>query len=154
MKKIVLLISIITFLLYTFNFQLPASVKPYPKLKGAKESKLFSVKVNKQKIWTEHYTSNLEIDKLPDWFNAPYVREHQVMHIASFEGTGKLDFEITLPEKPGKVVVKPVSKGITPKITGNKIDNYDFFAVYPAKHFVVPEEEIKEALEEIEEVFA
>ncbi len=121
MKKIVLLISIITFLLYTFNFQLPASVKPYPKLKGAKESKLFSVKVNKQKIWTEHYTSNLEIDKLPDWFNAPYVREHQVMHIASFEGTGKLDFEITLPEKPGKVVVKPVSKGITPKITGNKI---------------------------------
>ncbi len=35
------------------------------------------------------------------------------------------------------------------KITGNKIENYDFFAVYPAKHFVVPEEEISDALEEI-----
>jgi len=37
------------------------------------------------------------------------------------------------------------------KITGNKIANYDFFAVYPAKHFVVPEEEISEALEDIKE---
>lgn len=35
------------------------------------------------------------------------------------------------------------------KITGNKVDAYSFFAVYPAKHFVVPTEEIKEAIEEI-----
>ncbi len=35
------------------------------------------------------------------------------------------------------------------KITGNKVDTYSFFAVYPAKHFVVPTEEIKEAIEEI-----
>ena len=35
------------------------------------------------------------------------------------------------------------------KITGNKLDTFTFFAVYPAKHFVVPEEEIKDAIEEI-----
>ncbi len=121
MKKIVLLVSIVAFTLCVFNFQLSGSVKPYPQIKEATESKLFSVEVNKQKIWTEHYTSNLEINKLPDWFNAPYVREHQEMHIASFEGGGKLQFEITLPGQPTKVVVKPASKSIIPKIEGNKI---------------------------------
>lgn len=35
------------------------------------------------------------------------------------------------------------------KNTTNKIFDYDYFAIYPAKHFVVPEEEISEAIEEI-----
>ncbi len=35
------------------------------------------------------------------------------------------------------------------KNTTNKIFNYNYFAIYPAKHFVVPEEEISEAIEEI-----
>lgn len=121
MKTRTALITGLIFLCCAFNFQLSGNVKPYPKIKGTKESKLFSVKVNKQKIRTEHYTSNLDIDKLPDWFNAPYVREHQQMHITSFEGDGKLEFEITMSDKPRKVVVKPISKGIVPTIKGNKI---------------------------------
>ncbi len=36
------------------------------------------------------------------------------------------------------------------KITGEKIDSYDYFAVYPAKHFMVNEEEIESALKSIE----
>ncbi|HIG95098.1 MAG: excinuclease ABC subunit B [archaeon GW2011_AR13] len=33
------------------------------------------------------------------------------------------------------------------KITGKKIDSLDYFSVYPAKHFIVPEEDITPALE-------
>ena len=35
------------------------------------------------------------------------------------------------------------------KITGEKVEEWEHFTVYPAKHFVVPEEELNEALEEI-----
>ncbi|MDA3837093.1 MAG: excinuclease ABC subunit UvrB [Nanoarchaeota archaeon] len=36
------------------------------------------------------------------------------------------------------------------KITGEKIQDWEHFTVYPAKHFMVPEEEIEEALNSIE----
>lgn len=35
------------------------------------------------------------------------------------------------------------------KITGEKKDEWDHFTVYPAKHFIVPEEELNQAIEEI-----
>jgi len=35
------------------------------------------------------------------------------------------------------------------KITGEKVEEWEHFTVYPAKHFAVPEEELNEALEEI-----
>lgn len=104
-----------------FSFQFSGNVIPYPPVQGAVESGLFSVEVNKKKIWTEHYTSNLDFDKLPDWFSAPYVREHQEMHIASFEGDGELEFCIKCAGKPHKVIVKPISKGIIPDITDDEI---------------------------------
>lgn len=88
---------------------------------GVMESKLFSVEVNGQKVWTEDYVSNLEFEKLPDWFIAPYVREHQRMHIASFEGEGNLEFVITLDETPKNVRLRPMDRGITPVVEENKI---------------------------------
>ena len=50
-----------------------SDVTPYPMLEGAKESTTFAVEVNGQKIWTEHYTSNLKVDEMPNWFSDPYV---------------------------------------------------------------------------------
>jgi excinuclease ABC subunit B len=35
------------------------------------------------------------------------------------------------------------------KITGEKVEDWDHFTVYPAKHFMVPEEELDEAIESI-----
>lgn len=37
------------------------------------------------------------------------------------------------------------------KITGDKIQEWEYFAVYPAKHFMVPEEELDEAIDSIKE---
>ncbi|MFB5637443.1 MAG: excinuclease ABC subunit UvrB, partial [Nitrosarchaeum sp.] len=36
------------------------------------------------------------------------------------------------------------------KITGEKVEEWEYYAVYPAKHFMVPEEEMAPALEDIE----
>lgn len=117
-KKIFFIVFILSVLI---DFQLQSMIKSSTLIPEATESKVYSVEVNGQKVWTEDYVSNLEIDKLPDWFNAPYVREHQCMHIASFEGEGKLDFIITLNEIPENVMVKPVGRGITPVVKENKI---------------------------------
>jgi excinuclease ABC subunit B len=37
------------------------------------------------------------------------------------------------------------------KITGEKIDEWEYFTVYPAKHFMIPEEELNDALEDIKQ---
>ena len=37
------------------------------------------------------------------------------------------------------------------KITGEKIQEWEYFAVYPAKHFMVPDEELDEAIDSIKE---
>lgn len=75
-----------TFVLHSF-----ANVKPYPAVEGLTGSRLFSVTVNEVQLWTEKYVSNLDLGNLTDWFNAPFVREHQEMHIASFAGEGVLN---------------------------------------------------------------
>ncbi len=106
-----------------------SDVTPYPMLEGAKESTTFAVEVNGQKIWTEHYTSNLKVDEMPNWFSDPYVLEPQEMHIASFEGDGLLEFNITVEGapvngtllNPQNVVVKPLSKGVEAQVEGDKI---------------------------------
>ncbi|HHV04056.1 MAG TPA: hypothetical protein GXX64_09180, partial [Bacteroidales bacterium] len=72
-------------------------ITPTTQIEGLVESTLYSVKVNKQEIWTEQYISNLDIEDMPAWFNASYVHEPQEMHIASFEGGGSFDFVITMP---------------------------------------------------------
>lgn len=119
MRKIIYLVGLIAFSCIGVNRT--SAVTPFPELEGAKESTTFAVEVNGQKIWTEHYTSNLKIDELPGWFSAPYVREPQEMHIASFEGEGLLEFNITVDGKPQNVIVKPLSKGVEAQVDGNKI---------------------------------
>jgi hypothetical protein len=105
-----------TFVLHSF-----ANVKPYPAVEGLTGSRLFSVTVNEVQLWTEKYVSNLDLGNLPDWFNASYVREHQEMHIASFAGEGVLQVVITVAANPGKVLIKPASRGIKPMINGSQI---------------------------------
>lgn len=101
--------------------QSSANVKPYPAIEGLTGSRLWSVTINNQQVWTEKYVSNLDLNNLPDWFNAPYVREHQEMHIASFAGEGALQVVITVAANPAKVLIKPVSRGIKPTVSGNQI---------------------------------
>lgn len=103
-----------------------SGVASLPALEGAKESAAFTVEVNGQSVWTEHYVSNLNVDELPDWFNASFVREPQEVHIASLEGSGSLEFVITvknenLVDEELQAVVKPTSKGIVPEIREGRL---------------------------------
>jgi hypothetical protein len=97
------------------------SVKAYPAIESLTASRLFSVVVNGQPVWTEKYVSNLDMSNLPDWFEAPYVREPQEVHLAGFAGTGKLDVTLTLADRPLSVRIKPANKDIEPCIEDNRI---------------------------------
>ncbi len=96
-------------------------VKVYPAVEGLTTSPDFSVSVNGQEVWTEKFTSNLDMPNLPEWFNEPYVREPQVMHLAGFDGSGSLKVTVTVSGKMGDVRIRPVSRNIQPEISGNKI---------------------------------
>lgn len=98
-----------------------SQVKAYPAVEELTQSKLYSVKVNNQDIWIEKYVSNLDLEKLPDWFSAPYVRKPQEQHIASFSGTGKLKVSIVVDDTVGSVRIKPASRNIKPEIRNNQI---------------------------------
>ena len=112
---------ILFFLFNSLILQVSANVKPYPAIEGLTASRLWSVVINGQQIWTEKYVSNLDFGNLPDWFNAPYVREPQEMHIASFAGEGDFQVTLTVAANPVNVQIKPVSKGVKPKVNGNQI---------------------------------
>lgn len=88
---------------------------------GLENSSLYDVSINNQKIWTESYVSNLDIDELPDWFIAPYVREPQEQHIASFTGTGNMEVEVRVHGKLNNVRIRPASRNIKPVIDENVI---------------------------------
>ncbi|MCB1121799.1 MAG: hypothetical protein KJT03_09640 [Verrucomicrobiae bacterium] len=98
-----------------------AETLPYPPVSGLAESNLYSVTVDGKKIWTEHFVSNLDFDKLPDWFNEPDVRKPQELHLANFSGTGYLKASVTFHGDLEDVRIRPLSRGITPKIDGNQI---------------------------------
>src|SRR5690606_16602262 len=92
-----------------------------PQTEGLENSRLFEVNINNQNIWIERYVSNLDVDQLPDWFNATYVREPQEQHIASFTGTGRMDVKVRVKGQVNNVTIRPASRNITPVIEGNLI---------------------------------
>ena len=96
-------------------------VTPYPAVPGLPSSAIYTVEVNGQSVWVEKYVSNLDVEKLPDWFNAPYVRAPQEQHIASFSGEGELRVELNLASPAKEVVIRPLSRKIIPEIDGNKV---------------------------------
>ncbi|MFA7489412.1 MAG: glycosyl hydrolase family 28 protein [Mariniphaga sp.] len=104
-----------------FTYGNPSDVRSYPAVEELSQSRLFSLEVNEQQIWVEKYVSNLDFDKLPDWFNEPDVRKPQELHIANFEGTGSLRISLLTAGIPSNVKIKPASKKITPVIDGHKI---------------------------------
>ncbi len=122
MKTTYVFILLLTFAGITFTSNLVSSqVKTYPAVKDLIQSKLYSVKVNNQDIWTERYVSNLDIGKLPDWFSEPYVRKPQEQHIASFSGSGRLKVSVMVDVTVANVRIRPVSRNIKPKIENNQI---------------------------------
>jgi hypothetical protein len=108
-------------LLATFSGRLYGQVKPFPATEGLEQSPVFNVKINNQEIWTEKYVSNLVMEELPDWFSDPMVRKPQEQHIASFEGSGKLQVSLTVEGSPRNVKIRPASRKIKPTVNGNKI---------------------------------
>ncbi len=98
-----------------------AGVKPYPATEGLEQSRAYNVKINNQDIWTEKYVSNLVMEQLPDWFSDPMVRKPQEQHIASFEGSGKLQVSLTVEGSPRNVKIRPASRKIMPVIEDNNI---------------------------------
>ncbi len=122
MKKPVRLLSfpaLCCFVLITLSAN--AGVNPYPAVEGLKQSSLYKVKVNNIEILTEKYVSNLDFEKLPDWFSDSLVRRPQEQHISSFAGTGKMNITIEIDGTPKNVKIKPVSRNIKPVIKGNQV---------------------------------
>ncbi|MDX2188183.1 MAG: glycosyl hydrolase family 28 protein [Opitutaceae bacterium] len=88
---------------------------------GLKTSETYQVTANGKAVWTEHLRSTLDIPAMPDWFTkGPHVAVPQDIHITDFEATGPVDIVVELPAPAGKVVLKPLSRGITPTIEGNR----------------------------------
>src|SRR5690606_36128627 len=85
------------------------------------QSELYKVQVNDQVTWTEKYVSNLDFDKLPDWFSEAYVRKPQEQHIASFSGTGSLRVTVTVDSEHENIKIRPASRNIKPEIKNNQI---------------------------------
>ena len=82
MKKFVLLLSFpILYYFVLITLSANAGVTPYPAVEGLKPGSLYKVKVNNIEIWTEKYVSNLDFEKLPDWFSDSLVRKPQEQHI-------------------------------------------------------------------------
>ena len=120
MRTIQLMTLLFSFLLINL-FEANSQVAAYPAVEGLEQSRLFAVSVNNQPVWTEKYVSNLDFDKLPDWFSDPTVREPQELHITSFQGEGKLEVSLLAAGNPRNVKIRPASRNIQPSIDGNQI---------------------------------
>jgi hypothetical protein len=120
MRTIQLMTLLFSFLFINL-FEANSQVTAYPAVEGLEQSRLFSVTVNNQQIWTEKFVSNLDFGKLPDWFSDPAVREPQELHIASFEGNGKLEVSLLAAGNLSNIKIRPASKKIQPVIDGNRI---------------------------------
>lgn len=119
-NKLPLAVSLVIFSLAFLSLESSeAKVIPYPTPPGLKTSELYAVKVNGQPIWTEDYTVQMDMTKMPGWFSAPYVSSAQKNHIASFAGEGELHISIIVWEKIANVKIRPVSREIKPTYKGN-----------------------------------
>lgn len=116
-----LLVIHLFFASFLLSEKVNCGVTVYPSTEGLTKSQLYSVKVNGKDIWTEKYISNLDFDRLPEWFNEPYVRKPQEQHIANFTGTGNLKVSVTFSGTLNDVQIRPVSRGIKPNINGNSV---------------------------------
>lgn len=122
MKTRILLISMICILILCGTAgKIFSGVHAYPKTESLTTSDVFSVEVNGKSIWTEKFVSNLDFQSLPDWFDDPGVREPQELHLAGFEGTGKLNVTVTVQSSPGNVRIRPLSRKIKPEVSENTI---------------------------------
>ena len=96
-------------------------VIPYPAIPELVTSDVYSVEVNGQKIWTEKFTTHFDFAKLPDWFNAPYVRVQQEIHQAGFSCDGPVKISITVPGVISHASVRPASREIKTIISGKTL---------------------------------
>ena len=121
-----LLIRIFIAVFSVFMFQTCKYVNKvivYPAVPGLQTSDLYKVKVNDQEIWTEKVRTDMDIDKLPDWFTGtPYTSVQQEIHIANLSGESNMRVHIEVSKPVNLVSVRPVSRDIHPDIRGNSIE--------------------------------
>jgi hypothetical protein len=98
-----------------------ANSNSYSETNGLIQSELYEVQINDQVIWTEKYVSNLDFEKLPDWFSQSYVRNPQEQHIASFSGTGTLRVTVKVNSQTDNIKIRPASRNIKPEIENNQL---------------------------------
>jgi len=121
MKSNSILFFFIFFACNIIYFSLNGQVTVYPKIDGLSTSEIYSVDVNGKTVWTEKFVSNLDLNNLPDWFNDPAVRQPQELHMANFNGNGKLSVKIMVKETPCNLKIRPANLKIKPVIKGKQI---------------------------------
>lgn len=98
-------------------------VVPYPAIPDLVESDIYGVTVNGQKIWTEKFRTNMDLSQLPAWFTAaPHTSVQQEVHMAGLAAEGTLQVSIQVPHAVKQASVRPQSRGIDVKISGNTIN--------------------------------
>ncbi len=94
----------------------------YPAVPELTESDKYSVTVNGHNIWTEKFRTDMDIGGLPDWFtNRSYTSVQQELHFASFSCKGAISVSIEVPDNISRARVRPTSRDIGIKITGNRL---------------------------------
>lgn len=95
-------------------------VLKYPEIKGLETSEIYEVLVNNRSIWIEKFRTNMDIDKLPEWFTSvPYTREQQEVHIANFSCNSQILVTLKVREPIKSVSIRPNSRDIEHIIEGN-----------------------------------
>jgi len=110
------------------------TVITYPAIPGLETSKIYSIMVNDQSVWTEKLRTDFDLESLPDWFRGePYVNQQQELHCANFSCSGEIDVQITISEKVASVRIHPVSRCIKPDL---KDKNISFTLQGPNKLYI------------------
>ncbi len=122
MKSNSIFFFFLSFVCLIFPFSvINCQVTVYPKIDELSTSEIYSVNINGKTVWVEKFVSNLDINNLPDWFSDPAVTQPQELHMANFDGKGKLTVKITVKETPRNVKIRPANLKIEPVINGKQI---------------------------------
>ena len=122
MKSNSIFFFFLSFVCLIFPFSvINCQVTVYPKIDKLPSSEIYSVNINGKTVWVEKFVSNLDLNNLPDWFSDPAVTQPQELHMANFDGKGKLTVKITVKETPRNVKIRPANLKIEPVINGKQI---------------------------------
>jgi hypothetical protein len=122
MKPGILFSTLLLFYVFLTCCDHDVRVASYPPLPGKAKSDKYTVTVNGQDIWTEKFITNMDLEKLENWFTSrPYTSVQQEIHFASFSCDGRINVVIEVPDQITTARVRPSSREIEIDITANKL---------------------------------